>query len=524
MPQGAPKQQIFTDKLLERNIGDAFTCTGMWWIPRPPSPENPKQAVYGTLTGTSEGKYQLSTVDPPDFNESHTLASLIAGKLPRLKTIWGTTTSGEFVTLFDCDNIHWSTYFTYQATTVLATNLRRWFRSIEDVTFDELRLRYKHLVAWASTSGISLVRPEDCYGAESGSLSYSFKKPFVLQTADVGDYIISLWVDRQIGLSSILTSEPSNAPNLTYTNDTFFSIKPKVGNISFDGSQELRRIIFNFLSLLMGERTFIESIEGIVGLSDRERTAFIRVFPSVHIPKIETVKQWNMLFPYQEVTGLFKTCLRKMFTKDMQTLYNQFFAELLHPSEYAEDEFMAAIRAIEVCHRRVRGGDYVAKTDYKRHARRFENLVDVLVQELKSQDVKIEDVEDFETNLNSRLTYGYQYSLKKRLMDILADQAVFLELFVNKDATGDNENAWKILKTYATKIVKTRNYYTHYDEEDEPMAITEATELKLAAMRLIVLLYMLLLHYVGIPKEAVDMAIRKHSADMYCRFGYLRPN
>ena len=322
-----------------------------------------------------------------------------------------------------------------------------------------------------------------------------------------------------------MISQPNNAPpNFIYANNATFSIAPKEGKITIEASKELIRVILNFLSLMMGERTFVESIEGIVDRSDRQKMATIRVFPSFHFPQLEAAQQPHMLFPYQEITGLFKTTLRKMFVKEMQPLYNQFFAELLHPSEYAEDEFMAAIRAIEVFHRRVLGGDYVAKTDYKRHARRFENLVDVLVQELKSQDVKIKDVEDFETNLNSRLTYGYQYSLKKRLMDILADQAVFLELFVNKDATGDNENASKILKTYATKIVKTRNYYTHYDEEDEPMAITEATELKLAAMRLIVLLYMLLLHYVGIPKEAVDMAIRKHSANMYSKFGYLRPN
>ena len=47
---------MLADKLLEKKIGDEFTCTGMWWVPRPPSPENPKAVVYGTLTFTSEGK------------------------------------------------------------------------------------------------------------------------------------------------------------------------------------------------------------------------------------------------------------------------------------------------------------------------------------------------------------------------------------------------------------------------------------------------------------------------------------
>jgi hypothetical protein len=518
---------MFTDKLFEKNIGDAFTCTGRWWIPHPPCPKNPKQVVYGTLTCTPEGKYLLSTVGPLDFDENQGLTNVIAGKLPQFNTIWGATTQSEFITLFDCDNVESSTSasasFTYQAATVFVTNSKQWFNSVEDVGFDELRLRYKHLVAWVGTSGISLLRPKDCYGAESGSSVYSINKPFVLQTVDADDYVVSLRVGYRIVGSQILISKPNNPPNFTYSNDTDISIKPKEGHIKFDACQKLERIVLNFLSLFMGERTFIENIEGFNDPCDPRRVTQVRVFLYVHMPVLQEVKQWKMLFPYQEVRGLFKASLRKMFVKEMQPLYNQFFAEQLHPSEYPEDEFMAAIRAIEVFHRWVRGGDYVAKQDYKGFAGRFENLVDVVVEEMQDQKVAIEDVEGFKTNLSSRLTYGYQYSLKKRLMDILADQIVFLELFVNKDAASDNEQSLKILKTYANVIVKTRNCYTHYDEEDKKIAITESTELKKAALRLIVLLYMLLLHYVGIPKEAVDMAIRKHSADLSSKFGYLRP-
>ena len=170
--------KMLDDKLLEKNVGDEFTCTGMWWVPRLPCPKNPKSTVYGTLTLTSEGKYELSTVGALDFEQSQGLAFIEAGKFPRLKTIWGATTSGEFITLFDSDNTHWSTSAcTYQATTVIATKSKRWFASVDDVAFDRLRLGYKHLVAWAGASRFTPLRPEDCYGAESGSSSYSIKRP-----------------------------------------------------------------------------------------------------------------------------------------------------------------------------------------------------------------------------------------------------------------------------------------------------------------------------------------------------------
>ena len=355
---------------------------------------------------------------------------------------------------------------------------------------------------------------------ESGSLSFSIKRPFVLQTVDVGDYIISLWVSYHLGFSNIVISEPEDKPNLSYANDTFISIKPKDGKITIENAKELIRVISNFLSLVMGEPTFNESIEGIVDLRVVDRVDIIRVFPSVHLPqRIAAVKQPDMLFPYQAIAGLFRGVLRMMSVKEMQPLYNQFFAERFQPSFYAEDEFMAAIRAIEVFHRRAIGGDYVVKSDYERCDDRLTNLVETLVDESDFETLEAPNKQAFKDSIYKKLTYGYQYSLQRRLKDLLRDQGgVFLELFVNEKANSEVRDA------FVSKVVKTRNYYTHYDDEDKEAAITDTRELKLTAERLIVLLYILLLHYVGVPKKDVDAAIRRHSESSYDKFGYLRPN
>jgi hypothetical protein len=406
-------------------------------------------------------------------------------------------------------NLRDETDYAYQPAIVLVTNSKRWFNGVEEVAFDKLWLRYKHLVAWAGASTIRALSPQDFQPTGRGSQLFSFQRPFVLQTVNVGHYFVSLWVSYHV-----MSGTDGSAPSLTFANDTFFSVKPRQGKITLEGAKDIIRIIMNFLSLMIGESTFNDSIEGFIDVSDAQRLTRIKVFPSVHVPKnVQAANQADMLFPYQELAGLFKQAFRAMFVKEMQPLYNQFFAEQYQPSAYEEDRFMAAIRAIEVFHRRVRGGSYVDETEYKKCKQKFSALVETLVQNCDFKTLENEAA--FKNSLKQRLTYGYQYSLNKRLQDILADQTVFLQLFVNENLDG-------VLNWYANKIAKTRHYYTHYDDEDKNEAITGAKELKLAAERLIVLLYMLLLHYVGVPKEAVDVAMQRHSETTYNKFGYLR--
>lgn len=519
------------DKLLEKKIGDEFTCTGMWWVPHPPGPSNSEVKRYGTLAFTPEGKFRLCTMGALDLDQTEDtdVPHIMVEGLPPTKTIWGRSTSGEFITLFDSLNVHLpidlsngtdASAVKYEATTVLVTKSKRWFASVEDVTFDELRLRYTHLVAWVSIHRLGMPRAEDCHGVEKDSLLFSIKPPFARQTIDIGDYVISLWVGNHLSLSNILTSEPKEAHTLTYDADTSISIEPKEGKITLKDAGESIKVIRNFLSLVMGERIFIQTIEGIIKNSDKKGDFdTIMVFPRIHIPqRIEKVMQPNMLFPYQHIEPLFENALKKMFDKEMQPVYDQFFAELHNPSVYAEDEFMAAIRAIEVFHRRAMGGDYVAKSDYQRYDDQLADLVNALVQECDFKTLAPENRDAFEKSLHQKLSYGYQYALQRRLRELLREQAnVFLELFVDENVNSTVRNE------FIHKIVKTRNYYTHYDDEDKEAAITDTKELTLAAKRLIVFLYMLLLNYVGIPKEDVDAAIRKHSANMYYKFGYLRP-
>jgi hypothetical protein len=522
---------MFVDKLLEKKIGDEFSCTGMWWVPRPPYHNNPAVKHYGTLTFTPEGKFRLCTVGALDLDQIGVaeVSQIISEEPPQTKTIWGTSTSGESITLFDIHNVHLpidlsnttdASAVVYEPSTVLVASSKRWFARVEEVVFDELQLRYTHLAAWVSTSGLSFPAPQNCRGVEKGSLLFCVKPRLTVQTLDIGDYIVSLNAGSRIHVSNILISDPKESHTLTYDNDTSISIAPKMGNITFEDVGRLIKVMRNFLSLVMGEQTFIQTIDGTINNSDKKGDFdTVREFLSIHIPQhIEKVKQPDMLFPYRHIEPLFENALKKMFVKDMQPVYDQFFAELHNPPVYAEDEFMAAIRAIEVFHRRAIGGDYVAEGEYRRCDGELTRLIDTLVQECDFESLTPKNQKAFKQSLYQKLSYGYQYSLQRRVRELIRAQAnVFLELFVHKNVNSTAR------EEFINKIVKTRNYYTHFDPDDKEAAITDITELALEAKRLIVLLYMLLLNYVGIPKEDVDAAIRKHSADMYCKFGYLRP-
>jgi len=518
------------DKLVEKKVGEEFTSTGMWWIPRPPHPENPKTKSYGVFT-YSEGKFRLCTIGPLEFGETENKAinNFITRGFSPATTIWGMLTSGEFVTLFDCRRMHYATGFSmvvYEASTVLVNKSALWFENAEDVVFDELKLRYTHLDAWVSVSGLSMLRPEDCRGAAKGSQTFSIKPFFTLQTIDIGDYTLSLQVSWHIQVGATQKSKIKDRHTLAYDNDNFILIKPKEGKITVAATRELIKLIWNFLSLMMGGPTYVQTIEGVIKKSNKDLDIdFINLFERIRIPpRIEELQRERMLFSHQKIKPIFGDVFKKMLVKEMRPVYSQFFAELHNPPFYAEDEFIGAVRAIEVFHRRAVGGDYVAKDDYRGWDDRLKKLVDKLVQECDFATLKPEDKQALKQSLYQKLTYGYQYSLQRRLKELIRvlepdsehPKNVFLKLFVNKDANADVRDA------FINRMRKTRNYYIHYDDEDKEEAITDTIELTRAAAKLKVLLYMLLFNYVGIPQKEIDEAMATHSSSLWHKFGYLR--
>jgi hypothetical protein len=115
---------------------------------------------------------------------------------------------------------------------------------------------------------------------------------------------------------------------------------------------------------------------------------------------------------------------------------------------YLQHEFLSLIQALESYHRRVDDGKYVSDDDYTQI---YETLISAIPQELDN---------DFRESLEQKLKYHNEFSLRKRLKELLKKCGAVGNLLIH-----DNER-------FVEDVVTTRNFLTHYDKSIEMKAKT----------------------------------------------------
>ena len=291
--------------------------------------------------------------------------------------------------------------------------------------------------------------------------------------------------------------------------------------IPLDEVHKVARGLQNFLSLLMyDEPIYPLVIEGSVAVEgDTANSAIVRLLYEQIGTRNASDKLGNILFSLKDVEDVWEDALKEMILAEedkLKPVFNQFFAEHYSPSPFVEDRFMATIRTIEAFHRRT------CKRDYYMEKTEYENT---LLKELLKPVREARCDPSFKNSLKNRLKYGYQYSLRKRLNELLdsPNGEEFLTLFVVKEeekeklktlmeASQTEEDKEQKRKQWIKEqrealvetTVKTRNWYTHFDEEDKPQAITDARGLEFLNRKLRLFTAALLLGYVHVPLDKVN--------------------
>ena len=124
--------------------------------------------------------------------------------------------------------------------------------------------------------------------------------------------------------------------------------------------------------------------------------------------------------------------------------YNLFFDTAYKSGLYMENKFLNLINALESYHRNNINfvSSYIAKEKY---------MTDIYPILIKSIPTNLES--DFKDALKSKIKFGYEYSLRRRIKELFSYNENFLNNFIC-DA--------EVLKL---EIIDSRNYYTHYDEK-----------------------------------------------------------
>jgi hypothetical protein len=235
----------------------------------------------------------------------------------------------------------------------------------------------------------------------------------------------------------------------------------------------------NLFSLLIGDRLSVRSIDldpgkpSSDGVEERSALLYHQIDKHDH----KDIHPAMMLLPYGMIAEDFKGIVEKWFRRTEQATLatNIFFASDILISGSTNARFLAVSQAAESYHRSLESGLYMNQVDY-----------DAAIQILTSHIPPIIQG-DHRQSLKNRLRYGNEYSLRKRLSEML-------KRIPSNAATriaGD-------IPQFISKVVDTRNYFTHYDHTARSNAL-DGKNIVIAAERLRFLIVANLLHDLGIP-------------------------
>jgi hypothetical protein len=152
-------------------------------------------------------------------------------------------------------------------------------------------------------------------------------------------------------------------------------------------------------------------------------------------------------------------------------------------------EFLSLMQALEGYHRAVVSGAYMSKETYES------------VRELLCSAIPTTLTSDHRASLKSKVRFGYEYSLRKRMDELVKKLDEPLRRHILGD-DGRMPGSW----------VDTRNYYTHWDESLRTEAL-DAPDMHRATVRMKHLLRALYLQLVGVPQSAILQSLTGFSKE-----------
>jgi len=236
---------------------------------------------------------------------------------------------------------------------------------------------------------------------------------------------------------------------------------------------------------MIGKPIYFISVKSIEAPEGNKPGESIEIFFTQRDSSILSIHRHDVLFSYPKISNNFNIVINSWFEKleKLRSTFDLFFVTFYNQRMYSEFKFLSLMQAIESFHRATMNGKYLDDDAWEPHKNKL----------LSEIPVELED--SFKSSLKSRLRYGNEYSLRKRIQELLKS---FQEETVRK---------LNFSKKYFTGIlVDTRNHLTHYDESMEEETLN-GEHLYWATIRLKILLFTLLLKELGLDENLITDSI-----------------
>ena len=455
---------------------DNFELKGIWWLP-----EKPDSQISGILVFDNEKKISLELIG--SFRE---LTSLGGRDFFQPEIIHGISDSGHICTLFKNIEINTQLNFPGIQKSILESQylfIGKHFKTPDEITFPSLKVNFTNLDNWLTIRQFSLEIPDNKENKD-WKLTYKWPSEFKAKLVEIESVIES-------------THEFNTGGNLIreaiWKSKAYLQITPNDAK-HFQWYWGLMYDLCNLLTLLIGETTFISHVKALgddvqIGPDKKTKETIELFFSQKKVGINKEVYPFEMILPFPRISEHITDVLSLWFTKarDLRSVYDLFFGIFYNPSMYLQFQFLSLIQALESFHRVTKGGKYLSNDDWKPFRTTLANAISA---ELDS---------GHRESLKSRIKYGNEYSLRKRIGELLESlDEKTLSLLSPTD------------KYFTGIIVDTRNYLTHYDDELKDVALKNA-DLYWANQRLRILITLLLLKEIGIQEKLILDSMRDNN-------------
>ena len=247
-------------------------------------------------------------------------------------------------------------------------------------------------------------------------------------------------------------------------------------------------IVKNFFIFCVYSKINLKEISMIM-----ENNCEINVYSNFFIPKdVENYNWFNVLMQYHEIEADFENILKNWLNSydTFKPFFDIYFLNVISKL-YAEALLITYIESLEFFMRNNELFDdkFMESEEY-----------DGIFNELNEVIDSLQITDNHKSSLISRIRYGYEYTLRKRLKDLFRKLDKY-------DVTRELVEEYGKPKDFINIVVLTRNYYTHYGDKNQ--FVKTGKELMSLDLTLRLIIDLCLLNELKLPKNYVNAIIRK---------------
>jgi hypothetical protein len=449
-------------------IEKEYAKTGYFWLP-----ERIENKIPGILTIKDGGDIELEVVGSFDISPTE------FKDFDNINRIIGHIEDDGFVTLDNCFYIKQNFSFGgISKSKILANQVYSGvaYDENEEIIFNTLSFSVDCIDEWVGISGFT---NERYFDLKTTTINYTLPENIIFQ------------LDKEMQLEICFTSTISQSTTeVKITQNTYFKLKSE----TLKPLSDFRDIVYKLTNFMCFAIDEIVSIKNMFATSSEIQREMLKEksYPiPIHIyyksnsysKKIPNISQHKMLLTYETIRSNAQDVFNNWLNayEILSPAINLYFSTKTNSYKYLEGAFLALAQGLETYHRRT--SDEILMDSNK-----FHSLVADIIETCPLEQQEW---------LRIRLQYGNEISFSKRIQHII-------EPFKSK--LGNYKQRIKLIR----KIVDTRNYFTHYNEDLKDKVAIKGNDLWFLCDTMEVIFQLHFLKVIGLKDEEIDNVIENN--------------